>query len=153
MQTQAPLATAFRETNDCEQPTVLFLIKGSQATKNTTMDRRKLIWKPRQISCLLLASLFLLLLLGGVEARTCVSVPSLSGGEEHECTDDPLLLTRAINPKTGEQSSRYNLGLAQRIDGTESEKKAIMDVLVKMDDYFINEVLAHPEYASVRNRW
>lgn len=88
-----------------------------------------------------------------VQARSCVSIPDPSTGEEqHQCTDDPLLLTRAVDPKTGTQTSRYNLGLAQRIDGTESEKKAIMDVLVKMDDYFINEVLAHPEYAPVRHR-
>ena len=88
-----------------------------------------------------------------VVARTCVAVPGPNTVDEYQCTDDPLLLTRAIDPKTGTQTSRYNLGLAQRVDGTDAEKKAIMDVLVRMDDYFINEVLAHPEYASVRNRW
>ena len=82
-------------------------------------------------------------------ARTFV-IPYNS--DEHQCTDNPLLLAQAINHK-GEQTSRYNLGLAQRIDGTEAEKKAIVEVLNRMDDYVINEVLAHPEYASVRPRW
>ena len=101
-----------------------------------------------------LSSLLLLLSNSGcVEARTCVAVPGSGGVDEHQCTDDPLVLTRAIDPKTGAQNAGLNLGLAQPIDGTDSEKLAIMDVLVRMDDYFINEVLAHPEYASVRNRW
>jgi hypothetical protein len=91
-----------------------------------------------------------------VDARICVSVPT--NGDEyyhhnHQCTDDPLVLTNAVDPTTGVSSNRYNLGLDQRIDGTESEKQAIRDVLVRMDEYYIHEVLAHPEYASVRNRW
>ena len=88
------------------------------------------------------------------QARSCVAVPSSTGGvDEHQCTDDPLLLAQAVDPETGEQSGRYNLGLNQRIDGTESEKQAIRDVLERMEDYYINEVLSHPEYATARNRW
>ena len=80
--------------------------------------------------------------------RICVAASK--DNNSYQCTDDPLLLARAVNHK-GEHTDRYNLGLAQRIDGTESEKKAIMEVLVRMDDYFIHEVLAHPDYAQVRN--
>lgn len=82
------------------------------------------------------------------QARSCVTPPN---SDEHQCTDNPLLLSQAINER-GEQTSRYNLGLAQRIDGTEAEKKAIVEVLGRMDDYYIQEVLANPEYASVRPR-
>lgn len=82
------------------------------------------------------------------QARTCVTPPN---GDEHQCTDNPLLLSGAINER-GEQTSRYNLGLAQRIDGTEAEKKAIVEVLGRMDEYYIQEVLANPEYATVRPR-
>lgn len=89
--------------------------------------------------------------------RICVAADNKkdnNNNHSYQCTDDPLLVAGAVNHK-GEHTSRYNLGLAQRIDGTESEKKAIMDVLVRMDDYFIHEVLAHPDYAHVRNgnRW
>ena len=83
-----------------------------------------------------------------VQARTCVTPPN---SDEHQCTDNPLLLSQAINER-GEQTNRYNLGLAQRIDGTEAEKKAIVEVLGRMDDYYIQEVLSNPEYASVRPR-
>ncbi|CAB9520321.1 prolyl 4-hydroxylase [Seminavis robusta] len=87
------------------------------------------------------------------QARSCVAVPSSTTGvDEHQCTDDPLLLAQAVDPTTGEQTGRYNLGLSQRIDGTESEKQAIRDVLERMEHYFIHEVLSHPEYASARNR-
>lgn len=109
------------------------------------------------MDCQILLLIFCLLFLSlphAIEARSCVALPTGSGGgEDYQCTDDPLLLTQAIDPKTGTQTSKYNLGLAQRVDGTEAEKKAIMEVLTRMDDYFINEVLAHPEYANVRNRW
>ena len=92
------------------------------------------------------------MLLQSVDARICVSVGD-DYHHNHQCTDDPLVLTQAVDPHTGESSHRYNLGLDQRIDGTESEKQAIRDVLVRMDEYYVNEVLAHPEYASVRHRW
>jgi hypothetical protein len=118
------------------------------------------IMKPRnprpcsELSTLLMA-LLMLLRLQPVNARICVSVPA--NGDDyhhnHQCTDDPLVLAQAVDPATGLSSNKYNLGLDQRIDGTESEKQSIIDVLVRMDEYYIHEVLAHPEYASVRNRW
>jgi hypothetical protein len=94
-------------------------------------------------------------LLQSVNARICVSVPANKNGDDYnyQCTDDPLVLTQAVDPTTGLSTNKYNLGLDQRIDGTESEKQAIRDVLVRMDEYYINEVLAHPEYATTRNRW
>ncbi|KAL3908466.1 MAG: hypothetical protein SGARI_003050 [Bacillariaceae sp.] len=45
-----------------------------------------------------------------------------------------------------------NAGVTQRIDGSESEKKAIRDVLKRMDQYFTNEVLALPEYEYAKPR-
>lgn len=88
-------------------------------------------------------------------ARTCVvphdDYPTGGRGDDHQCTDKPLVMTGAANSK-GVQTNRFNFGLAQRIDGTEAEKKAIVEVLGRMEDYFVNEVLAHPEYISVRPR-
>ena len=45
-----------------------------------------------------------------------------------------------------------DVGVTQRVDGSESEKKAIKDVLKRMDNYFFDEVLAMPEYEDVRPR-
>jgi hypothetical protein len=84
-----------------------------------------------------LFSLVFLLQLQCATSRSCVAV-----NDEYQCTDDPLLLTRMKEHQSGSHKSEYNLGLAQRIDGTESEKEAIVDVLARMDAYFIDEVLS-----------
>ncbi|OEU20554.1 hypothetical protein FRACYDRAFT_153985, partial [Fragilariopsis cylindrus CCMP1102] len=44
-------------------------------------------------------------------------------------------------------------GVTQRIDGSESEKQAVRDVLKHMDNYFFHEVLALQEYEYARSRW
>jgi hypothetical protein len=49
--------------------------------------------------------------------------------------------------------SSIDVGVTQRIDGSDSEKQAIREVLKRMDYYFFNEVLAMPEYEYVRPRW
>ena len=46
-----------------------------------------------------------------------------------------------------------NVGITQRVDGAEHERKAIRDVLHQMDMYFFEEVLAFPEYSYARTRW
>jgi len=46
-----------------------------------------------------------------------------------------------------------NVGVTQRIDGSELEKQAVRDVLKHMDRYFFHEVLALPEYEYARSRW
>eukprot|EP00980_Cylindrotheca_fusiformis_P022284 scaffold9176_cov129-Cylindrotheca_fusiformis.AAC.8 len=48
--------------------------------------------------------------------------------------------------------SAIDVGVTQRIDGSDSEKEAIREVLKSMDHYFFNEVLAMPEYDYVRPR-
>jgi hypothetical protein len=47
----------------------------------------------------------------------------------------------------------YNLGQSQRVDGTPPEQKAINDVIIKMRDYFHNEVLAKIAFKEVRHKW
>jgi hypothetical protein len=49
--------------------------------------------------------------------------------------------------------SSIDVGVTQRIDGSDSEKQSIREVLKIMDYYFFNEVLAMPEYEYVRPRW
>ena len=46
-----------------------------------------------------------------------------------------------------------NVGVTQRGDGAEHERKAIRDVIRQMDMYFFEEVLAFPEYSYARTRW
>lgn len=47
----------------------------------------------------------------------------------------------------------FDLGVTQRIDGTDQEKEAIMEVLSLMRHYFLNEVLVKPVYESIRHNW
>ena len=75
-------------------------------------------------------------------ADVCVDV----GGGEFTCTDDVLGTRYKVDGKT------IDVGVTQRIDGSDSEKQAIKDVLKKMDEYFFKEVLANPEYEFVRPR-
>jgi hypothetical protein len=69
------------------------------------------------------------------------------GGEEFVCTQDILLLRERLDGRS------VNVGVTQRIDGSEEEKKEIRDVLKQMDDYFLHEVLAMPEYDRIRHLW
>lgn len=47
----------------------------------------------------------------------------------------------------------YNLGVPQRIDGSEVEKAGIREVISLMKDYFYTEVLAKEAYRDVRHKW
>jgi hypothetical protein len=79
-----------------------------------------------------------------LSANVCVET---TPDEELVCTRD-VLATRQMYDGYG-----INVGVTQRVDGTESEKQAIRDVLKHMDHYFFHEVLALPEYAYARSRW
>jgi hypothetical protein len=73
----------------------------------------------------------------------CVDV----GQGEFACTDDVLETREEVDGRT------IDVGVTQRIDGSDSEKKAIREVLRRMDEYFFKEVLAMPEYENVRPHW
>jgi hypothetical protein len=62
------------------------------------------------------------------------------------CTDQVLETRQKID------GTSIDVGVTQRIDGSESEKKAIREVLKRMDQYFTTEVLALPEYEFARHR-
>jgi len=76
-------------------------------------------------------------------ADVCIDV----GDSEMTCTRE-VLETRAKYDETS-----INVGVTQRIDGSDSEKQAVRDVLKHMDHYFFHEVLALPEYTYARSRW
>lgn len=47
----------------------------------------------------------------------------------------------------------YNMGLEQRIDGTDTEKIAIRNVIDSMNRYWFEEVLSKSTYEKVRKTW
>ena len=79
----------------------------------------------------------------GLSTDVCIDV----GEEEMTCTRE-VLETRTLY-----DNESINVGVTQRIDGSDAEKQAIRDVLKHMDHYFFNEVLALPEYEYARSRW
>ena len=69
------------------------------------------------------------------------------GIKEFDCTPDSPFIREKLDTRTAFP------GAPQRIEGSEDEKRNIREVLNRMDDYFLNEVLAMPEYEHVRSRW
>ena len=78
-----------------------------------------------------------------LNTNVCIDV----GEEEMACTREVL------ETRTRYDDASINVGVTQRIDGSDSEKQAVRDVLKHMDDYFFHEVLALPEYDHARSRW
>ncbi|KAL3798259.1 hypothetical protein HJC23_000173 [Cyclotella cryptica] len=78
------------------------------------------------------------------------------------CTDTPAAARRALNmnqnseqlPRShsGEQLSSdfVNLGVNQRLSGTEEEIQKVRDVMLEMISYFDQEVMSRSEYEHVR---
>ena len=79
----------------------------------------------------------------GLSTDVCIDV----GEEEMTCTREVL------ETRTRYDDVSINVGVTQRIDGSDSEKQAVRDVLKHMDNYFFHEVLALPEYGYARSRW
>lgn len=90
-------------------------------------------------------AVFFLLLFAVSSEKLCVEV----GDEEFRCTSKEDILSTRLSV----DGKSIDVGVSQRVDGSESEKKAIREVLDKMDTYFFNEVLAMPEYKYVRDVW
>lgn len=57
-------------------------------------------------------------------------------------TPPEMICTREVlETRTQYDDNSINVGVTQRIDGSESEKQAVRDVLKHMDHYFFHEVL------------
>mmetsp|Transcript_8355 Transcript_8355/g.17319 ORF Transcript_8355/g.17319 Transcript_8355/m.17319 type:complete len:151 (+) Transcript_8355:197-649(+) len=78
----------------------------------------------------------------GLSTDVCIDI----GEEEMTCTKE-VLETRTLYDRVS-----INVGVTQRIDGSDAEKQAVRDVLKHMDNYFFHEVLALPEYEFSRSR-
>ena len=89
----------------------------------------------------------------------CIAVDSY---HTYICTDHPEATRYAASSSIATSSSSDNvivsafdmdLGVEQRITGSETEQLKIRNVLRKMYTYFEEEVLSRSEYEHVRRRW
>jgi hypothetical protein len=76
-------------------------------------------------------------------ADICMDV----GNGDFACSEDVLKTRNQVDGVS------IDVGVTQRIDGSDSEKEAIREVLKNMDNYFFNEVLSMSEYSYVRPWW
>jgi len=86
-------------------------------------------------------SIFLLLSLfrvANASSSHCIATDSFT--DSYVCTE-----TSKYNP-------HVDSGVPQRISGSAAEQQRITDVMGKMHEYFVDEVLSRPEYAHVRNK-
>ena len=84
-----------------------------------------------------------------LDERTCISTKDNDDEISYACTTRREHYTNMENA----QGKLYDLGVTQRIDGSDKEKQAIVEVLALMKDYFWNEVLVMPAYESIRDKW
>lgn len=68
------------------------------------------------------------------------------------CTDNSA---KAHTHASGRHSISHvkHLGIEQSIIGSDKEIEGIKEIIMKMEEYIMNEVLAKPEYARVRDTW
>mmetsp|Transcript_34895 Transcript_34895/g.49514 ORF Transcript_34895/g.49514 Transcript_34895/m.49514 type:complete len:154 (+) Transcript_34895:108-569(+) len=79
--------------------------------------------------------------------NSCVS----KNEDEYFCTNDALYARQLMDATKGINSINSQ-GVQQSVDGTYSEREAVSQVLLKMEEYFVNEVLSKSDYENVRER-
>jgi len=78
----------------------------------------------------------------------CVAISS----EKSACSTDPMKIRRMVDSPAIVQQEN-NVGVNQRIDGNDAEKKGIKEVLRLMNVYWHEEVLSNQDYEGVRTTW
>eukprot|EP00977_Amphora_coffeiformis_P018061 scaffold6121_cov170-Amphora_coffeaeformis.AAC.11 len=76
------------------------------------------------------------------------SISSRNNGSSFTCTTRAEQISREQ-----ERQDPYHWGVDQRIDGSNTEKELIRDVISMMQQYFMDEVLVKPAYKDVRHNW
>mmetsp|Transcript_1916 Transcript_1916/g.3668 ORF Transcript_1916/g.3668 Transcript_1916/m.3668 type:complete len:221 (+) Transcript_1916:50-712(+) len=74
------------------------------------------------------------------------SISSGNNGSSFTCTTRAEQISREQ-----ERQDPYHWGVDQRIDGSNTEKELIRDVISMMQQYFMDEVLVKPAYKDVRH--
>jgi len=70
-----------------------------------------------------------------------------SSGDEFLCSDNQLEIRRAHDGY-----GAVDIGVQQRVDGSDQEKESIREIIRMMNEYFGNEVLVMPMYKDVRQK-
>lgn len=78
-----------------------------------------------------------------------------------ECMDDNFVgyiccrenaLSRRIELDRTNDPYPYHMGVTQKVEGTDAEKTAILEVIERMVSYFYGEVLTQPVYRGIRHK-
>lgn len=69
-----------------------------------------------------------------------------SASKENE--EDFLCLEDEFNVRSG-----FRLGVEQRVEGTDEEKKEVRSILKEMNKYIVQELSALPEYGNALQQW
>lgn len=90
---------------------------------------------------------WMLLMLGCFQSTRAEDRCADQGNGQFSCTQDVPSFREYLDGRS------RDLGVDQRVDGSEDEKRQITNVLMQMVDYFNDEVFAMPEYEHVRYQW
>jgi hypothetical protein len=82
-----------------------------------------------------------------LNAKICVSETSR---DVFTCSTRGKQFQKAMN---GNKEEQVNLGVIQRVDGSQDEKEATREVIFLMKQYFLNEVMVKPVYRNIRHKW
>jgi hypothetical protein len=98
--------------------------------------------------CILFLSLILVFVnVLNTEGKICVATEE----NRYLCTDDAAKANAYRNQQFDLDLS--GLGVEQTVTGSREETDKVEEVIRKMEEYFIQEVFAKPEYKSVRDKW
>jgi hypothetical protein len=89
------------------------------------------------------------------ESYVCVDVKKETEVPNHVNSNNNynmVCTNQVLETRQQFDGASINVGVTQRIDGSETEKAAIREVLERMDEYFVKEVLSLPEYVYSRTR-
>ncbi len=100
--------------------------------------------------CVLLLSI-IVALVNVITARGKICVAT--DENRYLCTDDAAKANAYRKQFSTLNFEMSDMGVQQTVAGTQAEVDKVNEVLKKMEDYFIKEVYAKPEYTSVRDKW
>mmetsp|Transcript_20458 Transcript_20458/g.28908 ORF Transcript_20458/g.28908 Transcript_20458/m.28908 type:complete len:150 (+) Transcript_20458:290-739(+) len=101
----------------------------------------------------LFLSIFIMLYkIFGVDAEnSCVAAPN----GDYGCIEtDRKSRLAALEKMYGEKQLKewLDIGTPQRVEGSDVEKENVREVIKKMDEYWVDEVLSFPQYEGVRGK-
>ncbi len=83
------------------------------------------------------------------ESKICVATAE----DKYLCTDDAVKANAYRMADPNYEFDMSELGVEQTVSGTRAETDKVKKVIEDMKDYFLTEVMAKPEYDSVRAHW